>query len=275
MQPAIRLRQKIAGSAPTLGVLIANHLWLELIEVAMEAGLDYVIIDSEHLDHGAQLIADACRLGRLAGFPVLLRPAQASREAVQAAMDLGPCGLLLPMVESAEQLDAVQEGVYLPPRGNRRPGGPGNRWVRQYRYEDFKTQVEDHLIILPQVESLRGLHHAKAIAQHPLTTALAVGPFDLAARLGCCFQFDHPDYQAAIRQLRHAAEEAGKPLWMIGDGPSLLREGHRFLCIAEPTLLLQASLKRLVDDLRAAADVKKDGAVPAADRRPRVRSEIG
>ena len=157
MQPAIRLKERLNGSDPVLGILITNHLWLELIEISQLAGLDYVIIDGEHFDHGSSLIADACRLGRMSGFPVLYRPPSTEPGDLRLAMDLGPCGLLLPMVESAGQLDQVEKWCSLPPRGERRPGGPGNRWVQSFNQEDFESEVEEHLIVIPQIESPEGL----------------------------------------------------------------------------------------------------------------------
>lgn len=250
MQPAILLKNKLNSESPVLGILISNHLWNELIEVAMLAGLDYVIIDREHFGHDANAVADACRLGRVANFPILLRPSRTDAASIREAMDLGPCGLLLPMIESAQQLDEVQQGAFLPPRGGRRPGGHGNRWLKQFNYEDFKTGVEDNLIVMPQIESPLGLENAHAIASHPLTTALAIGPYDLACRLGCAWNPDHPSLRSAIDRLSQIATDAGKPFWMIGDGPKLLARGYRFLCIAEPIGLLQASLTGLVKSIR-------------------------
>ena len=147
-------------------------------------------------------------------------------------------------------MDEVQRGALLPPRGGRRPGGPGNRWLSQFNYDDFKSGVEEHLIVMPQIESPRGLEHAAEIAAHPLTTALAIGPYDLACRLGCAWNPDHPDLLAAIDRLKDIAERAGKPFWMIGDGSKWLARGCRFLCIGEPSGFLQASLANLVKSIR-------------------------
>jgi len=246
MKPAKILKSKLEKSEAILGVLISQHLWTELIEVAINSGLDYVIVDTEHFSHDHQLIADACRLGRMADFPVLLRPPTADFNSVRIAMDLGPCGLLLPMVETVGQLDAVRDGVYMPPRGRRRPGGPGNEWVSQYGYDHFKTQVEDDLIILPQIESPLGVENVQAIAEHELTTALAIGPFDLSAHLGVCGTPDHPKLLQVLQTIRQAAHKVGKLTWMIGDGQKLKERGFRFFCIAEPTYLLKTTLTGMV-----------------------------
>ncbi len=258
MRPAIELKRKITGAGPTLGILISNNLWLEVIEVAMESGLDYVIVDAEHMAHCPERIVEACRLGRMTGFPVLLRPARTDTESIRMAMDLGPCGLLLPMIESAAQLEQVQAGIYMPPRGQRRPGGHANRWVRTYTYETFKAEVEDHVIVIPQIESAKGLQNAREIAGHPLTTALGVGPFDLSAGLGLCYEPKHPRFQAALAGIRDAAEAADKPVWMIGEPETLVNEGYRFLCIGEPTAMLQGLLTATVQKLRVNGHVVKE-----------------
>lgn len=270
MQPAIDLKRKIQGPQLTLGVLISDHLWPGLIEIAAAAGLDYVIIDGEHFDHGAVAIADACRLGRAMNFPILYRPALTTTAAIRTAIDLGPCGLLLPAVESAAQLDGVRDGLYLPPRGKRRPGGPGNRWLSEFNSDAFRRTVEDHVIVIPQIETVAGLANLAEIARHPIVTALGVGPFDLSADLGVCFQPQHPRFRAAIDQVAAAAEHAEKPLWMIGDAPSLQRDGHRFLCIGEPSGILQNAIAAAVRQSRATevagGTVEEDVVEPAAPR---------
>ncbi len=250
MKPAHVLREKLKGTKPVLGVLVTQHLWMELIDVALCAGLDYIIIDREHMGHAHQEVADFCRLGRLADFPVLLRPISTSLDTVRMSMDLGPCGLLLPMVESAAQLDEVRDGIYMPPRGRRRPGGAGNRWVAKYDYETFRREVEDDVLILPQIESPQGMKNVDEIAAHEITTALAIGPYDLSARLGVCGKMDDPKLTAAIDTLRQAAAKAGKITWMIGDGKTLLKQGFRFFCIGEPTWVMQTAIANMVKELR-------------------------
>lgn len=245
MEAARLLRQKINSPDVVTGVLATNHFWPGLVEVAMRAGLDYLIIDLEHLTHDAEAVATACAIGRQADFPVLIRPPAAEFTPMRLAMDLGPCGLLVPYVESLETMRLIQDAVYLKPRGRRRPGGPGNAWVPDFHYETWKTTVEDHLIILPQIETRAGLDQVEAIAAHPLTPAIAVGPYDLSADLGVCWRPGSAEMQQALARIRSAGKSVGKNMWMIGDGAELAREGYTFLCIGEPVMTLQARLGEL------------------------------
>jgi 2-keto-3-deoxy-L-rhamnonate aldolase RhmA len=258
MKAAQILRGKIADNGRvTTGVLCTFHFWPGMVELAIEAGLDYLIIDMEHLTFDAAMVAEACAIGRRQDFAVLVRPPAAEFTPVRLAMDLGPCGLLIPMVETEQTMRVIQDAVYLKPRGRRRPGGPGNHWVADVNYESWKATVEDHLIVLPQIESRTGLDHVAEIANHPLTTAIAVGPYDLSADLGVCWDPEAVEFRDALKRIREAARTAGKNMWMIGDGPQLVKQGYRFLCIGEPTALLQTKIRELNDEIRSADDAAR------------------
>ena len=242
MKAARQLRDKVARGEITTGALATDHLWPELVEYLQRSGLDYLIIDQEHGVHGDELVARVCALGRMTDFPVLIRPIDCTYSTIRRSIDRGPCGFLLPSVESAADLDQVRDSIYMPPRGRRRPGGPGNYWVPDFNYDSWRTVVEDDFIVLPQIESRQGLERAEEIAAHEITTAIAIGPYDLAAELGVCNQMDHPRMEEAVATIRAAGLKAGKTMWRIGDGAKLASDGFHFLCITEPMGLLQAAL---------------------------------
>jgi 2-keto-3-deoxy-L-rhamnonate aldolase RhmA len=142
----------------------------------------------------------------------------------------------------------AREAVLMPPRGRRRPGGWGNHWLADYQYETWRTQFEDRLIVLPQIETRRGLDNVDAIAAHELVTAIAVGPYDLSAELGCCWQPEDARLQSALARIRQAGRSAGKNMWMIGDGPTLARQGYTFICVGEPSAILGQRLAQIVEE---------------------------
>lgn len=252
MKPALNLRRQLAAGEIVTGILATQHFWPGLVEVAKNAGLDYLIIDLEHLSHAHESVAEGCRLARLIDYPVLIRPPQAEFTEIRVAMDLGPCGLLVPCVESLETMQRIQDAVWMPPRGKRRPGGPGNAWVPDFHYETWKAVVEDPLVILPQIETRTGLANVREIAAHPLTTAIAAGPYDLSADLGVCWKPESDVLQGALATIREAGRAAGKPMWMIGDGKVLAEQGHTFLCLGEPIACLQGKFTELDRRARSA-----------------------
>jgi len=257
MQPAIELKKKINSKNPTLGVLATDHLYPGMIELCKNAGLDYIIIDCEHGQHTDDLVANCCAIGRMINFPVIIRGIAADYAVIRRLLDLGPCGLMFPCIEDTDQLDRIREAAWMPPRGKRRPGGPGNHWMSNFHYETWKRDYEDHLIIIPQIESRRGVANALKLAQHEITTALALGPYDLAADLGCCWNPDHPDHRAAIKACMDAARQAGKNIWNLGDGPTMLKQGFTFICIGEPTIMMKMRIAEAVNATHGRTDKNK------------------
>jgi 2-keto-3-deoxy-L-rhamnonate aldolase RhmA len=255
MLPALRLRERLARHELITGVIASFHLWPDLVPLCRDAGLDYLIVDMEHGSFSLELIAQVCTTGRQLEFPIFVRPPANDFDTVRLVLDQGPVGLLIAYVQDASELDIVRDAIYMPPRGRRRPGGVGNFWVPDYYYPTWKREVEDRLIVLPQIETRRGLENVAAIAAHEITTALAIGPYDLSADLGVCAQMDHPTLKEALDRIRAAGRAAGKETWMIGgDGAKLARDGWRFMCIGEPTFVLQAALKERLALARQSAD---------------------
>lgn len=260
METARRLCEKIGRRELITGILVTDHLWTDLVEVAARSEIDYLIVDMEHGSAATDLVAEVCATGRRAGLPVLLRPRANDYAAIRQAVDLGPCGFLLACVETTADLDVVRDGIFLPPRGRRRPGGLGNRWVRNFSAAAWRQEFEEHFIVLPQIETRLGLSNVAAIAAHELTTAVAIGPYDLSAELGVCGEMESPLLRQPLATIRAAADAAGKSTWMIGsDAAQLARDGWRFLCIGEPTWILAAALRDKIAQARGAVGERSSG----------------
>ncbi|MCA9069834.1 MAG: hypothetical protein KDA84_12965 [Planctomycetaceae bacterium] len=249
LTPAKQLREKLSSNETVVGVMATDHVWPQLVEVCQRGGLDYLVVDREHGAHSDELVAQVCQVARLAEFPVLMRTVSCEMSELRRAADLGPCGVVLPGVESVDQLDAARDALWMPPRGKRRPGGLGNHWMRDFHYETWRDEFELHFIVIPQIETKRGVENAASIAAHPLTTALGLGPYDLSADLGCCWQPEHPDHRRAVASVRAAADGAGKKLWMYANGERL-DDGDTLLWIGEVAGILQQSFSKFVEQLK-------------------------
>ena len=263
LKPAAELKAKLRTDELVIGLMATDQAWPFLVEICQTGGLDYLIIDREHGNFSDEVVSHICQVGRLANFPVLMRTVSCEASVVRRAIDMGPCGLLLPCVETTDQLDEVQDAVLMPPRGRRRPGGLGNYWLKDYQYETWKSDFEEHFIVIPQIESQVGADNAESLAKHPLVTALGLGPYDLSADLGCCWDPENENYVRALGQVTTAADKAGKKVWAGTDAAALQAAGYTFLWIGTTTSLLTGAIrqtihnakkKRSADRTKSAAD---------------------
>jgi 2-dehydro-3-deoxyglucarate aldolase/4-hydroxy-2-oxoheptanedioate aldolase len=250
LSPAKRLRQQLASDALVIGLMATDHAWPFLVEICQKSGLDYLVIDCEHGDFSDELVSQICQIGRLADFPVFVRTISCEPTIVRRTVDMGPSGILIPCVDSTAQLDQVQEAIWMPPRGRRRPGGMGNYWMQDFQYETWKTDFEDHFVVIPQIESQIGVDNAASIAAHTMVTALGLGPYDLSADLGCCWNPEDPGFVNALQQVKTAADAVGKKVWAGCDGQKLRDEGYTFLWVGTAMLVLSNALTTIVADIK-------------------------
>jgi 2-keto-3-deoxy-L-rhamnonate aldolase RhmA len=261
-----RLKEHLATGQPVIGLMATDHAWPFLVEICRQGGLDYLVIDCEHGDFSDELVSHICQIGRLAGFPVLVRTISCEISVVRRTIDLGPCGILIPNVESSKQLDQVRDAILMPPRGRRRPGGMGNYWLDNFQYETWKTEFEDHFIIIPQIESQTGVDNVDAIAAHSLVTALGLGPYDLSADLGCCWEPEHERFGAALDRVKAAADAVDKKVWAGCDSAALRAKGYTFLWVGTVTTVLASAMKQIVSQVNETDSVNpaKPQTVPPA-----------
>ena len=96
MQPARRIHEALEPGELVTGALMTDQLWPEMVDYCKTAGLDYMVVDQEHGAFPDDRVATVCAVGRMADFAVILRPIDCAYSTVRRAIDLGPCGLLLP-----------------------------------------------------------------------------------------------------------------------------------------------------------------------------------
>jgi 2-keto-3-deoxy-L-rhamnonate aldolase RhmA len=93
--------------------------------------------------------------------------------------------------------------------------------------------VNEELLIVPMVETLKSLDNLEEILSVPGIDVLLVGPSDLSIALGIALDYQNPKYQETLDKIAKACEEAGvvPGMYFIPRGldPSdLVERGFRF-----------------------------------------------
>ncbi len=204
------VRKLAAGEVP-IGVLGTDAVHESHIELLQEAGYDFLMFDGEHGDFPSDRISSICRIGRLTGFPVILRTF-CTYEHIRRALDLGSLGVILPMVDTAEQVDTIRRAAFMPPIGERGPGGHGNHHVSDYRRETW-AELEEQLAIIPMIETPGALQNL-SIFDQPWVTACLVGPYDFLMSHGMDLtNFYQPggSHESIVRRAIDGCVAIGKP----------------------------------------------------------------
>jgi 2-keto-3-deoxy-L-rhamnonate aldolase RhmA len=171
-------------------------------------------------------------------------------------LDMGAMGVMVPMVEDAEQAARIVESAKYPPQGRR--GAAFTIAHDDYGPGDFLekiTSANRETFLIAQIETAAGIRNVEEIAAVEGIDCLWIGHFDLTNSLGICGEFDHPKFKDAVSQVLAACRRHGKaPGFMASDeatGKSLLDQGFCILAYGGDLWLYQAALRQGVAALKS------------------------
>jgi len=213
-------RDALAASDRTLA-----GMWLctgspTLAEICAESGMDFLLIDMEHAPNGLE--STLVQLQAVAPFPAtaVVRVPIGDTIIIKQVLDLGAQNLLVPMVSSRADAEAVVSAMHYPPRGRRGVGSALARSSRWNRVDDYLTNADAYVSLFVQVETAEAVENAAEIAAVDGVDGVFVGPSDLAASMGLIGQQAHPDVLAAAHRVFDAARAAGKPVGVNAFDPA-------------------------------------------------------
>ena len=212
--PRADLRRRALAGEPLVG------LWLGLgslvsADIVARAGFDWVVVDLEHgmasePDLLAQLIAV-----QATPTAAVVRVAAADRIRVGRLLDLGADGLMIPRLETVDDIRETLTWMRYPPAGIRgvaaatRGAGYGTIPHAQIR------AIDPRVTGVFQVESRVAVEASEAIAAIDGVDVLFVGPADLSHDLGIPGEFDNPTFTAALDRVAAAAKARGKAVGIL------------------------------------------------------------
>ena len=184
------------------------------VECLGHTGLDFLIIDTEHGPFDIESSMDFIRTAELGNITPLARIKEISRPAVLKMLDIGAKGLIVPCVETPEQVKNLVEWAKYYPVGKRgffmaRPAGYGYESFAQNVDEYFKVCNEETLLI-PQCETMGCLENIEEIVSIEGVDGIFIGPYDLSIGMGKPAQFDDPEFIQAVARVLEACKAAGK-----------------------------------------------------------------
>ena len=205
-------------------------LWSQLCspiaaEVLAGAGLDWVVIDTEHAPNELPAVADQLRALEGGSASPVVRVAWNDMVLVKRLLDIGAQTLLFPFVQSAEEARQAVAYTRYPPAGVRGVAGT-HRANRYGRVKGYHARAHEEICVLVQVESRQAVDRIAAIAAVEGIDGVFIGPADLAASLGHLGDMGHAEVAETIAAGYRTCEAAGKPIGILA---AVEADAHRFI----------------------------------------------
>lgn len=234
--------------------------------ICKATGCDFLILDLEHTGFSYETIKILLRGTEAAGLPNVVRVPSKEYHHIARACDAGAEGLMLPMVNDAEEAEGIVRCMKYHPRGQRGVGlGLAHDRYRAGSVMDKLAEANEKTTLFAQIETAAGVRNAEEIASIDGVDCLWIGHFDLSASLGIPGQFDHKTFTDAIETVRRACERHGKSYGRlvpsVEQGIELYREGFDFICYWGDVWAYQAAVAGAIAAIRdgAGSQARKSG----------------
>jgi 2-keto-3-deoxy-L-rhamnonate aldolase RhmA/NAD(P)-dependent dehydrogenase (short-subunit alcohol dehydrogenase family) len=238
MENPVLTKLRAGGSAGAMWTTLGAPVIAELM---VQDGADAIVFDLQHGLWTRPALEAAIGMIRDKATP-LVRTQDDSYFAIGTALDSGALGVIVPVVESAEQAERIVAAAKYPPQGKRSSGG-----IRSVI--DAKALVpktNDAIFVAAMIETTVGVENAAAIAAVPGIDMLFIGPFDLSLSMGTFPDFG-PKHEAAMQSVLQAARRAGKTCGLFTLGETMAadrrRQGFQLAVLAYDQDLIQTPSK--------------------------------
>ncbi len=235
-----RAKQKMLEGKPAYGYSLGLGSPL-VAELLASCGIDWLLLETQHGTWGHDA-AFAALLAMQSGTATpIARVLKNDYSLIGTLLDQGVMGIVVPMVDTAEQAKAAADACRLPPRGKRSWG-----WGRARAFgDDYPDWIDDQLFVAVQIESATAVENAEAIMATPGVDGCWAGPADLALSMGIDPRRAGSDdrHARALERILQACRNTGKAPGLACGSPEDARrradQGFQFLTAGADSTFLQ------------------------------------
>ncbi|MEV8373674.1 aldolase/citrate lyase family protein [Kribbella sp. NPDC056861] len=237
--------ERLRGRQNALGYWVMMDAPAATERIAL-TGYDYLVLDGQHgLIDQRGLLAGLVAIDAAGNGTAGLVRVEANNETpIGRALDAGAAGVIVPLIDTADDaLRAVRAARY-PPVGVR-SYGPSRSGLR---IGPVPAEADAATAVLVMIETRQGLENVAAICATPGLDGIYVGPSDLRLAIGGKYPGD-PDvaeeFDAAIALIARTAAEAGIAAGIHthsgAEARRYLSEGYTFATVSSDLDHLQAA----------------------------------
>ena len=211
-------------------------------EVSASSDVEFVLIDTEHTTMSLETVENMTRAVDAADSPTdtIIRVPWNDPIRLKRTLDIGINGVMVPMIDTADEARALVNAMRYPPDGIR---GVASGRATEYgeNFAEYVANANGSFTTIAQIESKEGLENAEAIARVDGIDALFVGPADLSAALGV---FGQENPEKLVDAMEHVIEVGANADVAVGtlvdpaDVENRIKYGFDFLIVGKDTSTL-------------------------------------
>jgi 2-keto-3-deoxy-L-rhamnonate aldolase RhmA len=240
------VKKKLLEGKPSFGS------WIQVphpsvAEILSAVGFDWIAVDMEHSDAGVSEYSNIIR-GMYGRGPVpMARVQENDTLVIRRLLDAGAWGVIVPMVNSAEDAKKAVRAVRFPPKGIR---GAGFARANDYGagFGEYLAASND-ILVMAMCETKESVDNIEEIVAVDGVDGIFMGPYDLSMSYGIPGKTNEPIMVEARKKVLAACKKAGKApglhhFTMTKESiQSILGEGFLFVALGVDASFIQAGAR--------------------------------
>lgn len=221
------LKRKLDTGEKVIGTTMTITTTPILVEMMNREDLDYILFDAEHGIYNTENLVNLLQVCRLMGLPAFVRVKDSAYHLIAKTIDMGADGIMLPRVESLEQLRTAVDAVLFYPEGRKGCGGHG-----QFRPGEAFADFGKTRFLMPQIESQAGIDLLPQMLERygKYISAVMIGPYDMSVMLGTPKDIASPVMLEAIQKVFTICNSHGKSCGIFCDNEVLAQKYRDMGC---------------------------------------------
>ncbi|MFZ3033098.1 MAG: aldolase/citrate lyase family protein [Parvibaculum sp.] len=222
-------------------------------EALARGGFDWVLVDMQHGCMDYETALSMIRAIDLTSAVPIVRVPWNEPGIIGRVLDAGAMGVVIPMIQTAEDAKRAVDACLYPPAG-RRSFGPVRVGMRDG--QGYFMEANARVAVIPMIETPEALACVEEIAAVPGVDALFVGPFDLSIALGLPpgDNDGKPAFDAAIAKVGKSAKAAGIATAVLSNSkvaPLRIKQGFQMVSVTTDISALQTATRADLQTVRA------------------------
>jgi 4-hydroxy-2-oxoheptanedioate aldolase len=217
--------------------------WLTLPDVVAarlmaRVGFDWLTVELEHTPVNWETAANSFAIIAASNVVPLARVPWNTGENIKRVLDNGAFGIVVPMVNSRSEAEAVVNAARYHPLGNRSIGGQLHAANFDTDPATYYAKADEEILVVVMIEHVEAVEAADEILSVPGIDAVFIGPNDLlnSMRQPPAFDSQHPAFVATVQQVLKTANKHGVAAGMhtldAEGARKRLAEGFQFIAVA-------------------------------------------
>jgi 2-keto-3-deoxy-L-rhamnonate aldolase RhmA len=222
----------------------------DITDVLGAIGFDFINFDTQHTPLSIETVQSMMQAMSYSQTTPIVRVQWNDFAMINRALDIGAHGIIVPFVNTKEDLIKALQYATFPPKGLR-SYGPRRAMLRD---PDYMNTADEEILVMPQIETKQALDNVESILSVEGIEAFFVGPYDLSKSLGVFAQWNSPVFEKALEKVLDAAENSGTSpgmLILFEDVEKTIKRGFKLINIGGDVSFLKEAANNMLKRAKA------------------------